>query len=102
MSPAIDMINIVQNITGFTGRVNQLKTFKLPDEVLNSEEINDASICGNWLMIPAKITIEIPLPIPCSVINSPSHIRRTEPAVIEVIETIHSIIVGSANVVLPP
>ena len=31
--------------------------------------------------IPAKMMKLIPLPIPFSVISSPSHIRRTEPAV---------------------
>ena len=102
MSPAIDMISTVQNMVGLRGSVNQLNTFKLPDEVSSNEEMSDASICGSWLIIPAKITMEIPLPMPCSVINSPSHINRTEPAVIAVTDTIHSIAVGSANVVEPP
>ena len=40
-------------------------------------------------MIEAKIIIEIPLPIPCSVINSPSHIKMMEPAVIAVMASTH-------------
>ena len=102
INPAIAIANTVQNITGLTGIVNQLKKFRLPDEVSVREEIIVAAICGIWLIIPAKITIEIPLPIPCSVINSPSHISNTEPAVMAVTDTIHSMAVGSPKVVVPP
>ncbi|NTW62283.1 DUF63 family protein, partial [Candidatus Saccharibacteria bacterium] len=37
--------------------------------------------------MPAKITRLIPLPIPCSVINSPSHISSIEPALMAVTAT---------------
>ena len=45
-------------------------------------------------MILAKIIIEIPLPIPCSVISSPSHIKIMDPAVIVMTETTQSRGVG--------
>lgn len=38
--------------------------------------------------------MEMPLPIPCSVINSPIHMRMVEPATIETTETIQSIVEG--------
>jgi len=40
---------------------------------------------GKLATIPAKIIIEIPLPKPCSVICSPSHIRKIVPEVIVMI-----------------
>ena len=55
---------------------------------------------GNWEMILAKITIEIPLPTPCSVISSPNHIKMIEPAVMVVIERIQSRVVGTNDTVL--
>ena len=36
--------------------------------------------CGRRAMIPIIISIDIPLPIPLSVIRSPSHITNIEPA----------------------
>ena len=36
---------------------------------------------GSLAMIPAKMISEIPLPIPCSLICSPSHMRKAVPAV---------------------
>jgi len=37
--------------------------------------------CGMEITIPTKIIIEIPFPIPCSVIRSPSQSRNIVPAV---------------------
>ena len=36
---------------------------------------------GAWLTMPAKMMKLMPLPMPRSVISSPSHIRTIEPAV---------------------
>ena len=41
-------------------------------------------------MIEAKIIIEIPLPMPCSVMSSPSHMRIMDPAVMAVTESAQS------------
>ena len=79
-----------------------VKPLRLPVDVSNTEVPIDASVLGSWLMIPAKIMRLIPLPIPCSVISSPSHIRRSEPAVIAVTATVHSIIVVSPSAVVLP
>ena len=57
-------------------------------------------VVGNCEMILAKITIEIPFPTPCSVINSPSHIKMMEPAVMVVMERIQSRVVGTKETVL--
>ena len=35
---------------------------------------------GKFATIPANIIIDTPLPIPCSVINSPSHTKKVVPA----------------------
>ena len=51
-------------------------------------------------MIDAKIIIEIPLPIPCSVMSSPSHIKMIEPAVIAVTERAQSLAVGTNSVAM--
>ena len=41
----------------------------------------DHMFCGKRATIEVKISKLIPLPIPCSVINSPSHMIRPVPAV---------------------
>ena len=46
---------------------------------------------GNLETIPAKIKIEIPFPIPCSVICSPIHTSTEVPATIDRIIVIYSI-----------
>ena len=61
----------------------------LPLVVLNSELISVPKVFGSWLTIPAKMISEMPLPIPCSVISSPIHISKIEPAVIAVTEIAH-------------
>ncbi len=48
----------------------------------------------------AKINKETPLEIPFSVINSPIHIKRTEPTVITKAESIR--VPGSVGITLPP
>ena len=52
------------------------------------EEIRVANVVGSCEIIPAKITKEIPFPTPFSVMISPIHIKRTEPATIAVTATI--------------
>ena len=76
--------SIIQNTVGLTGRLNQPKRESEPFDVSKREAPSEARVVGNWEMIEAKMTIEIPLPMPCSVMSSPSHIRMMEPAVIEV------------------
>ena len=41
--------------------------------------------CGSRDTIPTKIMIDTPLPMPFSVISSPSHTRKIVPAVMEMI-----------------
>jgi len=93
------MANIDQNIVGFTGNVNQLKTWSEPEDVLNSDVPKVERIEGSWLIIPAKMRRLIPLPIPYSVISSPSHISKIAPADIAPTATIHSMAVGSPRAV---
>ena len=45
-------------------------------------------------MMLVKIMTEMPLPIPCSVMSSPNHIKMIEPAVMAVIERSQSAVVG--------
>ena len=45
---------------------------------------HDCTPCGMRATIEAKISSEIPLPIPRWVISSPIHIRSTVPAVSEI------------------
>ena len=55
---------------------------------------------GNLETIPAKINIEIPFPIPCSVICSPIQTKIAVPATIEIITVIYSIVVVALMAVL--
>ena len=47
-----------------------------------------------------KMITEMPLPMPCSVMSSPNHIRMTEPATIEVTERSQSAVVGAVAMVV--
>ena len=47
----------------------------------NMDALAKNAIVGILATIPAKIIIDIPFPIPLSVISSPSHIRNAVPAV---------------------
>lgn len=67
---------------------------KLPDEVSNKAVPRLASVVGNCERIETKIIVEIPLPIPCSVMSSPNHIRIIEPATMAVTESSQSAEVG--------
>ncbi|MNI58383.1 hypothetical protein D3C73_1134930 [compost metagenome] len=89
-----------QNESGFTGRLNHPNTLSTPADVSNSDWPIVERVCGSWLIIPAKITRLIPLPTPCSVMSSPSHINKTAPAVIAPTATIHSIGVGVERTVV--
>jgi hypothetical protein len=44
-----------------------------------------AKVFGKFAIILQRMIVEVPLPIPCSVISSPTHMRSMEPAVIQVI-----------------
>jgi len=55
----------------------------------NATRLNTKCVWSNWYRLdgtpatmPAKMMIEIPLPMPCSVISSPSQIANIVPAVI--------------------
>ena len=92
---ATNIITKVQKTMGLTGRFIQPNKLSVPYFVSNKLRVSEAVVVGNCEIILAKMTVEIPLPIPCSVINSPIHIRISEPAVIVVIERIQSRVVGT-------
>lgn len=87
----------IQKTVALTGSSNQPKTESEPWEVSKSWELRVAKVVGSWEIMEAKMMVEIPLPIPCSVMSSPSHIKIVEPATIAETETIQSIVVGSAT-----
>ena len=97
MTTMIAMTNpkVIQNVVGLTGRLNQPKRFKVPCSVLVRLVQKVARVCGREETIDAKMRVEIPLPIPCSVMSSPSHIRMMEPATMEMIAITHCIAVRS-------
>ena len=91
---------IIKNVVGLTGRSNQPNTDRVPFVVSNSAVPRAVTVEGNWERMDAKIMVEMPLPMPCSVMSSPSHIRSMEPAVMDVTERIQSDVVGSNDTVL--
>ena len=91
---------IIVNADGLIGKLSQPKRLRLPFEVSNSETLRLARVVGSDDMILANMIIDIPLPIPCSVMSSPSHIKRIEPALIAVIDRIHCIVFGSTVAVV--
>ena len=90
----------IQNTTGFTGNSNHPKRFNAPSLVSKSAVPSDAIVVGSCEIIDAKINVEIPLPIPCSVINSPIHIKITDPAVIDTTDSTQSPVVGTNSVAI--
>ena len=78
------MARISQNMVGLTGRLSQPKRLRVPSLVSNSAAPNLATVVGKEEMMLQRMMVEIPLPMPCSVMSSPSHMSKTEPAVIAV------------------
>ena len=74
--------------------MNQPNRDREPWVVSNKAEPREAKVEGNCEMMEAKISIEMPLPIPCSVMSSPSHMRMMELAVMAETDTIQSIMEG--------
>ena len=87
-------MRMIQNIAGLTGKLIQPNSDKVPADVSNSALPRLASVVGSCEIIEVKIISEIPLPIPCSVMSSPNHIRIMEPATMAVTDSIQSAVVG--------
>ena len=67
-----------------------------PNLLVSQAKPRSPSIEGYPQTIPAKMIIEIPLPIPYSVINSPNQTRKTVPAIRHmIIVTIPNALVGA-------
>jgi hypothetical protein len=65
--------------------------------------ISEYRFCGTCATIPAKMIIEIPLPIPSSVISSPSQTANIVPAVIVTITDAVSIkLTPKPGIIAPP
>ena len=87
----------IQNQVGLTGMLSQPKSVRLPAEVSVMVAQRLAKMDGKPVMMDAKIHLEIPLPIPCSVMSSPSHMRSVEPATMAVMAITHSIVESSGK-----
>ncbi len=60
---------------------NTIRTRRIGSSPVCAMPSVETTACGNPATMPAKISSEIPLPTPRSVICSPSHIRNSVPAV---------------------
>ena len=97
---AIAKPSTIQNTVGLTGNSSQPNSESEPLLVSNKDVPSEAIVVGNCEIIEAKIKVEIPLPTPCSVINSPIHIKITEPAVIATTDNAQSPMVGVNSVAI--
>ena len=97
-----DYFEVIKNNKAIQMLVVSASTDKLGSAARTSTVtlIMYAIVVGNCEIIDAKIKVEIPLPIPCSVINSPIHIKITEPVVIAVTDKIQSPIDGVNSVAI--
>lgn len=60
---------------------SRISMMALPSEVWKRALISASNACGRRATIPIMIISEIPLPIPLSVIFSPSHMMNMVPAI---------------------
>lgn len=69
---------------GLTGSSSQPNKLNVPALVLNNATPNWVKVFGNEEIMLQRMMVDMPLPMPCSVTSSPSHIKIIDPAVIDV------------------